>query len=109
VERIAVNLENINDSGDYFILQRILKSPENFKVSGEFQNLRRISKSLENIKISGALQRITHSPEMGYLSLRALALQSALEISGVFFGFADGLLHGLNVQIILRFIIMRLI
>ena len=26
---------------------------------------------------------------MGYLSLRALVLQSALEISGVFFGFAD--------------------
>ena len=53
VERIAVNLEIINDSGDYFILQRILNALENFEAPEEFRNLWRISKSLENFRNSG--------------------------------------------------------
>jgi len=35
---------------------------------------------------------------MGYLSLRALVLQSALEISGVFFGFADDVREGVCIS-----------
>jgi len=36
VERITIYPENNNNSGDYFILQRILKALENFEASGEF-------------------------------------------------------------------------
>ena len=50
VERIMINPENSNNSGDSFILRRILKAPENFEISGESQNLWRILNASEIIK-----------------------------------------------------------
>ena len=56
VERIAVNIEIINDSGYYFILQRLLKPPKNLEKSGESQNLWRLQETLENIDILKSLK-----------------------------------------------------